>query len=147
LTVENSVASLRLLGLDVGDRRIGVAVSDPTGLLASPISVYRRSDDLRDADHIVSLVEEYEASGVVVGLPMNMDGSEGPQAEKTRHFADILRRRGLQILFWDERLSTMEATRLLMEHRHTRRKVRSRVDMTAAALILQSYLDRVRPVR
>ena len=147
MTVENSVASLRLLGLDVGDRRIGVAVSDPTGLLASPISVYRRSDDLRDADHIVSLVEEYEASGVVVGLPMNMDGSEGPQAEKTRHFADILRRRGLQILFWDERLSTMEATRLLMEHRHTRRKVRSRVDMTAAALILQSYLDRVRPVR
>ncbi|HEX8919081.1 MAG TPA: Holliday junction resolvase RuvX, partial [Chloroflexota bacterium] len=147
MTIDNTVASLRLLGLDVGDRRIGVAISDPMGVIASPVSVYRRTDDRRDADHIASLVQELEASGVVVGLPINMDGTEGPQAHKTRQFAHVLQQRGLEIRFWDERLSTMEATRLLTEQRHTRRKVRSRVDMTAAALILQSYLDRVRTIR
>ena len=147
MTTEYSVASLRLLGLDVGDRRVGVAVSDPTGLIASPVSVYRRTSPDSDVEHVASLVREYEATAVVVGLPINMDGSEGYQAEKTRQFADALEKEGLSVIFWDERLSTMEATRLLMEQRHTRKNIRSRIDATAAALILQSYLDRVRSMR
>lgn len=135
---------LRLLGLDVGDRRIGVAVSDPTGFLATPVEVYRRGNPDGDIQHIVDLVSEYEASGVVVGLPKNMNGSEGPQAEKTREFADALSARGVSIALWDERLSTVEVTRRMVEQRRGRRGIQERVDAEAAALILQAYLDHVR---
>jgi putative Holliday junction resolvase len=130
--------------LDVGDKRIGVAVSDPTGSLASPVEVYYRRDPDRDVQHIVDLTEEYEANGVVVGLPKNMNGTEGPQAEKTREFASSLEARGLAIHLWDERLSTVEATRRMVEQRHKRRSVQQRIDSEAAALILQTYLDYVR---
>jgi putative Holliday junction resolvase len=81
---------------------------------------------------------------VVVGLPKNMNGSEGPQAEKTREFADTLTARGLTIHLWDERLSTVEATRRMVEQRHRRRGIQQRIDSEAAALILQTYLDFVR---
>ena len=135
---------MRLLGLDVGDRRIGVAVSDPTGSLASPIEVYRRRDPRLDVQHMLDLVQEYEAGGVVVGLPKNMNGSEGPQAEKTREFADTLTARGVSVSLWDERLSTVEATRRMEEQRHKRRGIRERIDSEAAALILQTYLDHMR---
>jgi putative Holliday junction resolvase len=136
--------TLRLLGLDVGDRRIGVAVSDPTGSLASPVEVYHRKDPVADTQHVVDLADELEANGIVVGLPKNMNGSEGPQAEKTREFADTLAARGLSIHLWDERLSTVEATRRLVEQRHRRRGIQQRIDSEAAALILQTYLDFVR---
>jgi putative holliday junction resolvase len=136
--------TLRLLGLDVGDRRIGVAVSDPTGSLASPVEVYHRKDPTSDTQHVVDLADELEANGVVVGLPKNMNGSEGPQAEKTREFADTLTARGLTIHLWDERLSTVEATRRMVEQRHRRRGIQQRIDSEAAALILQTYLDFVR---
>jgi putative Holliday junction resolvase len=136
--------TLRLLGLDVGDRRIGVAVSDPTGSLASPVEVYHRKDPTADTQHVVDLADELEANGVVVGLPKNMNGSEGPQAEKTREFADTLTARGLTIHLWDERLSTVEATRRMVEQRHRRRGIQQRIDSEAAALILQTYLDFVR---
>ena len=139
-----SDASLRLLGLDVGDRRIGVAVSDPTGSLASPVEVYHRRDDERDAKHVVDLAAEYEADGIVVGLPKNMNGSEGPQAEKTREFAQLLGAHGLGVALWDERLSTVEATRRMVEQRHKRRGIQQRIDSEAAALILQTYLDHMR---
>ena len=136
--------SRRLLGLDVGDRRIGVAVGDPTGSLASPVEVYRRRSTRLDVDHILALVDEYDASAVVVGLPKNMNGTEGPQAEKTREFADALTAEGLTVSLWDERLSTVEATRRMEEQRHRRRGIRERIDSEAAALILQTYLDHVR---
>lgn len=142
--VSTSVDSYRLIGLDVGDRRIGVAVSDPTGALASPIEVYQRRGGDADVQHVVELVAQYEAGGVVAGLPKNMDGSEGPQAGKTREFADALSDRGLSVALWDERLSTVEATRRLVEQRHKRRGIQQRIDSEAAALILQTYLDHVR---
>jgi putative Holliday junction resolvase len=141
-TVRNE--SLRFIGLDLGDRRIGVAVSDPTGSLASPVEVYQRRSPDADIQHVLDLVEEYEANGVVVGLPKNMNGTEGPQAEKTREFADVLTGRGLSVALWDERLSTVEATRRMVEQRHKRRGIQQRIDSEAAALILQTYLDHVR---
>jgi putative holliday junction resolvase len=136
--------TLRLLGLDVGDRRIGVAISDPTGSLASPVEVYHRRDTAADTQHVLDLADELEANGVVVGLPKNMNGTEGPQAEKTREFADTLTARGLTVHLWDERLSTVEATRRMVEQRHRRRGIQQRIDSEAAALILQTYLDFVR---
>ncbi len=136
--------TLRLLGLDVGDRRIGVAISDPTGSLASPVEVYHRKDPVSDAQHVVDLANELEASGFVVGLPKNMNGSEGPQAEKTREFAEALSSRGFTVNLWDERLSTVEATRRMVEQRYRRRGIQQRIDSEAAALILQTYLDFVR---
>lgn len=139
-----SGGDLRLVGLDVGDRRIGVAVSDPTGSLATPVTVYHRRDPASDVRQIIALVHEYEARSVVVGLPKNMNGTEGPQAEKTREFADLLAKEGVQVAMWDERLSTIEATRRMVEQRHKRRAVRDRIDAEAAALILQSYLDHIR---
>jgi putative Holliday junction resolvase len=142
--IDPTARSLRLLGLDVGDGRIGVAVSDPTGYLASPIEVYERRDLATDLRHVLELVEEYEASGIIVGLPKNMNGSEGSQAEKTREFAEAVRAQGLSVDLWDERLSTVEATRRLTEQRHRKRSIQKRIDSEAAALILQSYLDHVR---
>ena len=139
-----AAGSIRLLGLDVGDRRIGVAVSDPTGSLASPVGVYQRRGPKADVQHMLQLTREYEATGVVVGLPKNMNGTEGPQAEKTREFAEALVAGGLAVFLWDERLSTIEATRRMVEQRRTKRSIQQRKDSEAAALILQSYLDHLR---
>ena len=140
----DSIDSYRFLGLDVGDRRIGIAVSDPTGSLASPVEVYHRRSPDADVQHILRLVEEYDAARVVVGLPKNMNGTEGPQAEKTRSFADALAGHGLAVELWDERLSTVEATRRMVEQRHRRKGIQNRIDAEAAALILQTYLNHVR---
>ena len=137
-------APLRLLGLDVGDRRIGVAVSDPTGWLASPVEVYERRGPRIDVQHVADLAHEYEVSGIVIGLPKNMNGTEGPQAEKTREFAAAMGEWDLTITLWDERLSTVEATRRVAEGGRKRRGAPLRVDAEAAALILQSYLDHLR---
>jgi putative Holliday junction resolvase len=121
-----------------------VAVSDPTGWLASPVEVYRRREPKADVQHVVDLARQYEASGVVVGLPKNMNGSEGPQAEKTREFAGAVEAQGVSVSLWDERLSTVEATRRMVEQGRKRRGIQERVDAEAAALILQTYLDHVR---
>jgi putative Holliday junction resolvase len=134
----------RFLGLDVGDRRIGVAVSDPTGSLARPVETYERRSAKADVQHIVDLAGEFEAIKVVVGLPKNMNGTEGPQAEKTRDFAAALAEQGLAIDLWDERLSTVEASRRLIEQRRRGRRLQERLDSEAAAVILQTYLDHVR---
>lgn len=136
---------VRLLGLDVGDRRIGVAVSDPTGLLATPNEVYRRRDLASDIQHIAELARDLEVSGIIVGLPINMNGTEGPQADKTRAFAEALGELGLKVTLWDERLSTVEAKRRLAEvGGKRRRQIRERIDAEAAALILETYLDYIR---
>ncbi len=129
-----------ILALDVGDRRIGVACSDPTALLASPIGVIHRTHLDRDVAQVQAAVEEYSAGTVVVGLPVNMNGSEGPQAEKTRVFADALIAAGLRVELWDERLTTVEATRMLQERGVKRQQIDKRVDEIAATLILEGYL-------
>lgn len=135
----------RLLGLDVGDRRVGVAVSDPTGLLATPIEVYVRRGEPSDSEHIARLADDEGAEGVVVGLPINMNGTEGSQAMKVRDFADRLSSRVMAVRLWDERLSTVEAERRMLETGRRKRKgVVQRSDAEAAAVILESYLDSVR---
>lgn len=130
----------RILALDVGNRRIGLACSDPTGFLATPIGTYTRTDEARDVDHILRLAREHEAATVVVGLPVNMNGSEGSQAEMTRGFAEALTRQELVVELWDERLTTVEATRMLLEQGVKPKDVPSHVDEAAAVLILESYL-------
>ena len=131
----------RVLGLDVGDVRIGIAVSDETRLIASPHSVYRRIGWTPDARHLMGLYRELGCELAVCGLPRNMDGSIGFQAEKVRQFAEILTQAGMKIVFQDERLSTVSATDALIEGGMRREKRRDTVDKVAAAVILQQYLD------
>lgn len=131
----------RVLGLDVGDVRIGVAVSDQTQLIASPHSVYRRVGWGPDTRHLMELYRELECEFAVCGLPRNMDGTIGFQAEKVKQFAGLLMEAGMDIRFQDERLSTVSATDALIEGGMRREKRRDTVDKVAAAVILQQYLD------
>ena len=131
----------RVLGLDVGDRRIGIAVSDAGRVIASPHSVYTRVGYSLDVRHILALCRELDASLVLCGLPRNMDGSEGFQAEKVRAFAEKLREAGLEVAFQDERLSTVAAHQALIEGGMRREERKHTVDKVAAAVILQQFLD------
>ena len=131
----------RLLGLDVGDRRIGIAVSDETQLIATPHSVYTRVGYGPDCRHIARLYGELGCVGVVSGLPLNMDGSAGFQAEKVRAFAAKLEEAGLPVAFQDERLSTVSAHEALIVGGLRREARKGTVDKVAAAVILQQYLD------
>ena len=134
----------RILALDVGDRRIGVAVSDEMHLIATPHSVYTRVGYAPDVKHVQQLCAELGADRIVCGLPRNMDGSEGSQAEKVRAFAEKLAESGLTVEFQDERLSTVSAHQALIEGGMRRDQRKGTVDKVAAAVILQSYLDRIR---
>lgn len=133
---------MRVLGLDIGQKRIGVAVSDPSGTVATPLAVLDAKSALRDGGELVRLAEEYEIKLVVLGLPRSMDGSEGPQAADVRatgaRLAHFLR---LPIEYYDERLSSAEARRAMTSAGVSDRDKRGSVDMVAAALFLQSYLD------
>ena len=131
---------MRVLGLDVGDRRIGLALSDPTGLLASPFGVVERgSTDLAD---IVCTAEENEVGEIVVGLPLSMSGDSGRQAGKVRAFVrDLRSQTDLPIKMVDERLSTVQAQSMLHQSDRRRRGDRGQLDSAAAAVILQTYLD------
>jgi len=133
---------LRIMGLDLGDRRIGVAVSDELGWTAQGVGVVERHRDGRELEEIERLVREREVSEIVVGLPRNMDGSVGPRGEICIAFADMLRGKlQLPVHLWDERLTTAAAERTLLEADVSRRKRRQVVDKLAATLILQHYLD------
>jgi putative Holliday junction resolvase len=133
---------LRIMGLDLGDRRIGVAVSDELGWTAQGVGVVERHRDGRELEEIERLVREREVSEIVVGLPRNMDGSIGPRGEICIAFADMLRGKlQLPVHLWDERLTTAAAERTLLEADVSRRKRRQVVDKLAATLILQHYLD------
>jgi putative Holliday junction resolvase len=128
--------------LDVGDARIGVAVSDDLGLTVRGIGVVRRRGGTHDLDSIVRLLREYPISGFVVGLPLNIDGSEGRQAARVRAFAERLRAHtGLSVDLWDERLTTFEAEETLRRRGVRPAKRRQLVDQVAAEVILRSYLD------
>ena len=133
---------MRCLGLDIGDKRIGVAISDPEQILASPLSTIMRDDDEKAIDAIIELVGKHEVQRIVVGLPYSLDGSVGRQASKVMAFVEQLSRyTEANIETRDERLSTVAAERLLVEAGTKRDTIRLRRDAAAAAFILQGYLD------
>ncbi len=135
---------MRYIGLDVGDRTIGVAVSDPLGYTAQGITTVRRKSLEKDLLNLKEIFKEYTIEAIVVGLPKNMNGTIGPQAEKTMVFGDILKEEfGLEIVYWDERLTTMAAHRVMIEADFSRKKRKSLVDKIAATYILQGYLDKI----
>jgi len=131
----------RIVCLDIGDVRIGVAVSDPEGLLATPLEVIRRVGWGPDTRKIKAICDRYETSRVLSGLPLNMDGSEGFQAEKVRLFCQQLEKAGLTVFFQDERLSTVTAEETMLEGNLSREQRRERVDKVAAAIILEQWLN------
>jgi putative Holliday junction resolvase len=134
----------RLLALDVGERRIGVAVSDPTGTLARPLTIITRASRQADFQAIAQLVEDTAAERIIVGLPLSLDGTEGPQARTVRRYAERLAQTvSVEIEFWDESYSSAMASEILRDKgkRRRRRPVREAIDAAAAAVILQSYLD------
>jgi putative Holliday junction resolvase len=133
---------MRVLALDIGEKRIGVAVSDPSGTVATPLVVLDAARAMGDGRELVGLAEEYDAELFVVGLPLSLDGSEGPQAMRVRSAAARLA--GFVHVpfdFYDERLSSAEASRSMASAGVSSRDRRGNVDMVAAAIFLQSYLD------
>lgn len=133
-----------LAGLDLGDKTIGVALSDRMHNIASPLETIRRKKFTVDAEALIALLTKNEVGGIVLGLPRNMDGSEGPRCQKTRAFARNLERlTPLPITFWDERLSTVAAERALLLADTSRAKRAEVIDHVAAGFILQGVLDRL----
>ena len=135
------------MGLDLGEQTIGVATSDTSRMIASPLELIRKSKFTHEAERLFKLMAHRKVLGLVIGLPMNMDGSEGPRAQSCRAFARNLNRLNpeIPIAFWDERLSTSAFERFLIDELDLSRKRRAGVvDRTAAAWILQGALDRVR---
>ena len=136
---------MRCLGLDIGDKRIGVAISDPEQILASPLSTIIRDNEEEAIDAIVQLVDKHEVQRIVVGLPYSLDGSIGHQANKVMAFVEKLSRHTkVKIETQDERLSSVAAERLLVEAKTKRHSLKQRRDAAAAAFILQGYLDSLR---
>jgi len=132
---------MRYLGLDVGDRWIGIALSDPSAKLASPLTILKRSEDLADLEAITCIINQHEVKRVIVGLPRSMDGSLGRQAEKVEAFTKELRCHvRVPVEFRDERLTTVSARRLMWASQ-TKKGKKKRDDAIAAAVILQAFLD------
>jgi len=137
-----------LIGLDLGDKTIGVAVSDRIGAAATPIETIRRKKFTPDAERLLQFARNREVGGILLGLPRNMDGSEGPRCQATRAFArNLARMTELPIGFWDERLSTVAAERALLEADTSRKRRAELIDHVAASYILQGALDRMRHIR
>ncbi len=132
----------RLLGLDVGSKTVGLALSDAGLMIASPYETLRRTKFTKDAERLREIVEREGVGGLVIGLPVNMDGSEGPRCQSVRQFAkNVEAKLGLPYAFWDERLSTAAVTRTLLEADASRKRRGEVVDKMAAAYILQGALD------
>ena len=135
----------KLLGLDLGTKTIGVAISDGMRYSATPLETIKRTKFTQDAQRLIELIAENQAVGLVLGLPLNMDGSEGPRVQSTRAFArNLAQKTDLPIVFWDERLSTSAVTRTLIEADVRRDKRAEVVDKLAASYILQGALERLR---
>jgi putative pre-16S rRNA nuclease len=135
----------RLLGLDVGTKTIGMALSDTTRMVATPLDTIRRSRFRDDVQRLLSEVDRHHVGGIVVGLPISLDGSEGPRAQGVRQFAkNFLAHRDLPLAFWDERLSTAAVEREMIAADLTRKRRAEIIDKVAAAYILQGLLDRLR---
>lgn len=133
---------MRILGIDVGDKTIGVAVSDPLGFTAQGITTIHRKDENKDLDELKNICNEYNIETIVCGLPKNMNGTIGEQGEKVLKFCELLKRNiNIPIKMWDERLTTVAAQRAMLEANLSRAKRKKIVDKIAATYILQGYLD------
>ena len=134
---------MRIMSLDLGSRTIGVAVSDLTGLIANGVETMRRTSPERDFARLRELIAQWEVEEIVLGYPKNMNGTIGERAKLSEAFAEELRLRfaGVTVVLWDERLSTVAAERVLIEADLRRKKRRNVIDMMAAVVILQNYLD------
>lgn len=136
---------MRVLALDAGEKRIGVAVSDPLGIIAQGVTVIVRKDPETDLNEIKKIVEEYKADSIVIGMPVNMDGTKGKSAEKTNEFVEVLKGRlSIPVHTYDERLSTKESEKFLISADVSRKKRKQVIDKMAAQLILESYLERLK---
>lgn len=132
----------KILGLDVGDKRIGIALSDSLWITAQGVETYTRKDENSDINYITELYRQSGAGSIVCGFPKNMNGTVGPQAEKVKDFAEKLAKScETDIIYWDERLSTVYAERMLIDADVSRAKRRKVIDKLAAVAILQSYLS------
>ncbi len=143
----NSLAELKgpLLGIDPGTKTFGLAISDATRLIASPLFTIRRKKFSEDVKELFAAYDEREAAGIVVGLPVNMDGSHGPRAQSVRDFCtNLLKVRDVPVFLWDERLSSAAVERTLLAGDMSRKKRAENIDKLAAAYILQGVLDRLR---
>ena len=152
ITVEEFAALLqgsgRLLGLDLGTKTIGIAISDSNWKIASPVRTLQRTKFTADAQELLAYARSESIVGVVMGLPLNMDGSEGPRAQATRAFVRNMKTMSDRtVLFQDERLSTFEADQAMISADMSRQKRKAKIDAVAASVILQSALDRLRSVR
>lgn len=130
----------RILGVDFGDARTGVAVSDPLGITAQPREVVSDRDMARTAERVAGIAREVEAAEIVIGLPIHMSGKEGERAKRAREFGTLVEElSGLPVTYWDERLTSAQAAGILKGHGSRQRK--AKIDVVSAQLILQSYLD------
>jgi putative Holliday junction resolvase len=136
------VSILRILGLDVGEVRIGVAVSDETGLIAQGLTTIHRTQWKKDLQAVMGIIEEYGVNKIVIGNPINMNGTAGAQTDKVKDFIGRLKEvTAVEIALWDERLSSLSAERVLIEGGMQRTKRKKVIDKLAAVIILQNYLD------
>ena len=132
----------RIMGLDIGDKTIGVAVSDLMGMTAQGIKTIKRTSKKNDIEEIKQIIKEKQVNLIVSGLPKNMNGTVGPQGEKVQKFCELIKEEtGLNIEFWDERLTTVAAEKTPITADVSRKKRKNVIDMMAAVLILQGYLD------
>lgn len=132
----------RVLGLDVGSKRIGLAVSDPLGITAQGLETIRRQNKRLDLEELGKIIRQYSVSEIVVGYPLRLSGAEGTQSEKMQRFAEDLRKKfGLPVHLWDERLTSSQANRLLREMELSIQKRAGAVDRMAAVLILQNWME------
>jgi putative holliday junction resolvase len=132
----------RVLGLDVGSKTIGMAISDPLGITAQGLQTIRRKNKRLDFGQLATVIREYQVAEIVVGYPLRLSGAEGTQSEKMRHFAEELKQKfGMPVHLWDERLTSSQANRLLREAELSIKKRGAAVDRMAAMLILQSWME------
>ena len=137
---------LRVLGLDYGDKTVGVAISDPFGWTAQGLEIIKRNnpnEHKQSLGRLAEIIEEYNVETIILGFPKNMDNSEGPRCEKTKQYKEKLERRfpKIPVILWDERMSTMAAERSLLEADFDRKKIKTVIDKMAAVHILQGYLN------
>ncbi|MBE6051657.1 MAG: Holliday junction resolvase RuvX [Clostridium sp.] len=139
---------MRILGLDVGQKTIGVAISDPLGFTAQGITTIRREKKSKDIEELKKICDEYKVETIVIGMPKNMNGTIGFAGEKIQEFSELIKEEiGIKIEFWDERLTTVAAHRAMLEADLSRGKRKKIVDKIAATYILQGYLDRISNAR
>lgn len=133
---------MRILGIDFGDKRIGLAVSDTLCLIAQSLGHYKVKNQEEDKKYFKELASKYEISEIVIGFPLRMDGTQGLRVEKTKEFAEWLQKAlNLPIIFWDERLTTQQALRILSQQKMNHKRKKNLKDQISAAIILSSYLE------